>query len=272
MSILTTQCAIKVYVILLRRSKLILLGLACPLDLCCDNCIRKQNPTHTFESIYDFIGFLDTSCGRDPILCPPDDENSDSGSTVLSKSWGDLHPGNRLTKRRQVLDDWRYDCWMRDYRFCSWGPEGVMSDSVLSELASSIKIETIDDLLEGISGWSYASKYGREVLALLKDADREQKSESQAQRVKTMRANKKRKLEDLEGQELQDLGQSVHPGPSAVPLTLVHTRMINPIVVTHTSPPTKSQPPRPRPRPTLISRPYARADIFDSLMDNSRNV
>ena len=60
-----------------------------------------------------------------------------------------------------------------------------MPDPVLSELASFHKIETIDDLLKVIYDWGFASKYGPEILLLLHGADREQKRESQAQRVKT---------------------------------------------------------------------------------------
>ena len=55
---------------------------------------------------------------------------------------------------------------------------------MLSKLASSIKIETVDNLLEATADWSYMSKYGHEVLLLLKDIDRKQQRESQAQRVK----------------------------------------------------------------------------------------
>jgi len=62
---------------------------------------------------------------------------------------------------------------------------------MLSKLASSIKIETFDDLLEAASDWGYKSKYGHKVLLLLKNVDHEQQRESRAQHVKTMRANKK---------------------------------------------------------------------------------
>ena len=141
------------------------------LDLCCDNCIRKKDHTRCFESIYDLIGFLDASCGREPISCPVDDDNSDLGSTTSARTWGNLRAGNRLTIRRRVLEGWRYDCWKKNYRLCSWGPVGVMPDPVLSTLASSIKIQTVDDLLEVVSDWGYARKYGDEVLSLLKEAD-----------------------------------------------------------------------------------------------------
>ena len=53
---------------------------------------------------------------------------------------------------------------------------------MVSKLASSDKIETIDDLLEAASDWA---------------ADQEEQRKSQAQRVETLRAKKKRKLEDL---------------------------------------------------------------------------
>jgi len=174
----------KVYVTSFQRTELTILCPAHPLDPCCDNCVRKNNPTHRFRSIYDLIGFLDTSFGREPTLHPSDDDDSDSGSTVSLKNWGSLRTGTHLTARRQALENWRYDCWKKDYWFCSWGATGILSDLMLSKLASSIKIETVDNLLEATADWSYMSKYGHEVLLLLKDIDRKQQRESQAQRVK----------------------------------------------------------------------------------------
>lgn len=239
-----------------------------PLDLCCDNCIRKKEPSRRFKSIYDLIGFLDTAYGKEPISHPTGDDNLDLESAALPKTWGNLRAGNRLTLCRQVLEDWRYDCWKRDYRYCSWGVTGVMPDQVLSKLASSVEIETDDNLLEAVSDWGYASKYSHEILLLLKDADHKQQLESQAQHMKTRQTNKKCKLGDLERNEEQQNSEGpIHHGPLAPP----RTWMIEPIIVKHIPhpSPTRPQPPRPRPRPVLVSRPYTRTDIFDSLTNNS---
>lgn len=178
--------------------------------------------------------------------------------TVSPKTWGNLRAGTHLTMRRQVLEAWRCDCWKRDYRLCSWGAVGVMPDLILSKIASSIKIKTVDNLLEAISDWVYARKYGHEVLLLLKDADREHQVESQARRVKTRTLNRKRKIGDLEMDGARrDLAGFTPSGPSTTPLTSALTRMIDPIIVKHVGHPTRPQPsrPRPRPRPILVSRP-----------------
>ena len=45
---------------------------------------------------------------------------------------------------------------------------------MLSKLASLVKIETFDDLLEAASDWGYASKCSHEVLSLLTDVEHEQ--------------------------------------------------------------------------------------------------
>ena len=142
-----------------------------------------------------------------------------------------------------------------------------MPDAILSKLASFTKVETIDDLREAVSSWGYANKYGDEVFSLLRDADCEHQTESQAQRMKTRQLNKKRKIGDLERDEQQNLGRSGWPGLSPTPVTLVHTRMIEPVVVKNVAHFTR-QPSRPRPRPVLISHPYTRTDIFDCLMGN----
>ena len=254
--------------ILLLKSKLIELCSAHPLGLCCDNCIWKKNHAYHFETIYDFIGFLDTSCGRSPISHPVDDENSDLESATPAKDWGNLHAGNCLTICRRALECWWYECWKKNYQLCTWSSVGVMPDSILLMLASSIKIETIDDLLEAASNWGYVSKYGQEVLLLLKDTDCKHQLESQAWCAKTRQANKKRKLEDLQADEEQKVLQgSIHSGLSTTPLALAHTWVINPVVVKHIEPP-----PHLQLWPVLISRPYARTDVFDSLIDNSRHM
>ena len=273
MSFLITQHTIKVCATHYRRIELIASHSGYLFNLCCDNCIQKKNRTHRFESIYDLIGFLDTSCRREPISHPvnsddDNDNNNDLGSATSVKTWGTLRAGNRLATRRRVLESWRYDCWKKNYRLCSWGAVGVMPDPVVSTLASSIKIVTVDDLLEAVSDWGYASKYGQEVLLLLKDADREHQVESQTQRAKTREENKKRKLEDLQtDEELKVPGGPTHSASSTTPLTLVRTQMIIPIIVRDVKQPTRPQPSRPRPRPVPVSHSYTRTDAFDIFMN-----
>jgi hypothetical protein len=171
---------VKVCDLLLNRNALAIPPLAHPLGLCCDNCIREKNRGHRFESIYDLVGFIDTSYGREPVSCPVGDDDSDLESTGSPKDWGNLRTGSRLAIRRRVLEAWRYECWKRDYRLCSWGPVGVLPDVILSNLASFTEVKTVGDLLEAVPTWGYASKYGHEVLSLLKDADREYQLESEA--------------------------------------------------------------------------------------------
>lgn len=234
--------------------------------MCCDNCIRKKHPSQHFNSIYDLVGFLDNACGRDPILCPVDNDDSDMGSTTLAKIWGNLRAGNHLTMRHRALEGWRFECWTTNYQLCTWGSVGVMPDTVLLTLASSVKIKTIDDLLKAVPDWDYASKYGHEALSVLKDADCRHKSESQAQRVKTRQANQKCKLEDLQKDEEQKLLRGfIQPSLYTTPLTSPNTKMINPIVVKHIERPTRLSPSHSQSQPILVSRPYIRTDAFDVL-------
>ncbi|KAF9784429.1 hypothetical protein BJ322DRAFT_1109140 [Thelephora terrestris] len=276
-------------------------------NLCCDNCIRKNGRMRHIGSIYGLIGLLDASHGREPISrpWPTDSDDSDLESAVSPKTWGNLCAGNYLTVRHRVLEVWRYDCWKQNYQLCSWGVTGVMPDQVLSKLASFIKIEAIDDLLEAVSDWGYGSKYGPDILSLLKDTDCKHLLESQAQRTKTRQANKKRKLEDLERNEaLQNLRGFRHSGSLALSLALAHTWMLDSVLIKHILCPVGSQPSRPPPsqpqpsrlqlshpqlpclqhsrpqssrtqpsrlqsQPIFISCPYIRTDITDSLMNNS---
>ena len=254
---------------LLHKQQLTALHLELLLGICCDNCMRKANPTNRFESIYDIIGFLDTSSGRKEISRPIKSEHSDLESSILPKTWGNLRTGTRLVMRREALKAWRYNQWTKDYQLCSWGAIGVMPDHIVSKLASSVKIETMDDLLEAVSDWGYASKYGDDTLSLLKATDDKHRSELQAQREQTRQRNKKRKIEDLErDMELQDFGGLAQPGPSTTPLYLIHSWILEPVLVKYVGRPRPK--PRPKSQPILVSRPYTRTDIFDSLMGNSK--
>jgi len=64
----------------------------------------------------------------------------------------------------------------------------------------------------------------------------------------------------------------MHPGPSFVPLALVRTRMINPVVVKQIPHPTQPQPLRPQHQPIPVSHPYTCTDVFDSLMNSSKGM
>ena len=136
---------------------------------------------------------------------------------------------------------------------------GSCGSLVLSKLASFNKIKTVDDLLKAASDWDYANVCGNEVFQLLKDADEQHRFESRVQRVRTTQLNKTRKMEDSEGG-----GERQGPGG------LIHTHMIRPVVVLHINPTTRPQPSRSQPQQILISRPYTRTDVFDSLINHSR--
>lgn len=120
----------------------------------------RVNYNGHFETIYDLVGFLDAVFGREPISCPADNNNSDLGSATPPKAWGYLCSGNHLMMCHQVLDTWQYDCWKENYQLCSWGAMGVTPDLVLSKLATSTKIKTIDNLLEAVSDWVTQASMG----------------------------------------------------------------------------------------------------------------
>ena len=239
----------KVHATCYKIHELNVLCLALPFGKCCNNCIRKSYPANRFETIYDLISFIDTSFGRGPVLYPIGGEGSDVESTTSPKTWGNLHSGNRLTIRRQALETWRFDCWDGDYCFCSFGPVGVMPDAILSKLASFTKIETVDNILKAVSTWGYASRYSHEVLSWLKDADHEHQIKSQTQQAKMRQLNKECKMET---DEQQDLGRFTQSGSFPTPVALVHTWMIDPVIVKHVARPIIPQHSRPRPRPTPI--------------------
>lgn len=104
--------------------------------------------------VYDLISFLATRCGRDSMSHPVDNDTPNSGLSLRThhsaRNLGKSSRRGRLTNRRWTLDDRRYDCWARNYRLRTEGEVGVMSDTILPTLVSSIRIGTVDDLLGAV--------------------------------------------------------------------------------------------------------------------------
>lgn len=128
-------------------------------------------------------------------------------------------------------------------------------------------------LTRGSLWLGYTSQYGDKVLSLLKNTNNKHQHKAQTQCVKTRVGNKKCKIEDLERDaEQQELGGSTHSSSTTVPLVLVHTQMINPIIVKCVGHPARLQPSCPHPQPTPIIHPYIHSDVFDSLMGSLEHM
>lgn len=87
--------------------------------------------------------------------------------------------GPHLEAARTVLEAWRLRTKQRQYTPSSLTAASLLPDSILKVLASSRRIETIDDLRDETS-WIYAPRHGTEVLHLLRKVDDDQEAAKRA--------------------------------------------------------------------------------------------
>lgn len=79
--------------------------------------------------------------------------------------------GDRLRHCRKAIERWRSQCWRQHYVGSAWGPRALMSDPVITKLATHAHIKTLDNLRTEIPDWDFAERHGTDVLAIIRDAD-----------------------------------------------------------------------------------------------------
>lgn len=112
-----------------------------------------------------------------PIQIEVSDDDDDvpelaSGTTAPKKTTL-LAPrrGEPLASCRQVLTQWRAKTWLAEYSMCAFDKTALLEDKDLTVLASRAQIQNLSDLKFNVPNWSFASKYGQEVLAILREVD-----------------------------------------------------------------------------------------------------
>lgn len=79
---------------------------------------------------------------------------------------------DRLLSCRKALKVWRQQCWDTHFSDCIFGEETILSEKMLTTLASAARIKTLEDLKAELSDWAFADQFGYEVLAILQEIDR----------------------------------------------------------------------------------------------------
>ncbi|KAH7924176.1 hypothetical protein BV22DRAFT_1013804, partial [Leucogyrophana mollusca] len=78
-----------------------------------------------------------------------------------------------LKGARTLLENWRYEVWMELYSEGPYGPEGLLPDAIITKIANSRRLKSVDDLI-GI-GWSSSRvmKHGMAVVKMLEEYDKD---------------------------------------------------------------------------------------------------
>ncbi|KAH9965470.1 P-loop containing nucleoside triphosphate hydrolase protein [Russula dissimulans] len=61
--------------------------------------------------------------------------------------------------------------WRRDYGLCAWGPNVLLAEPVITKLAMNASLSSLEDVKHEVPDWDFASKYGTDVIEVIKGAD-----------------------------------------------------------------------------------------------------
>lgn len=135
---------------------------------CCDNCIRKANPSREFTDITHLVeSVLPALKINEPIT-------QDTPPHPSAKATKGVGPrcDERRAACRDFLTRWRVDCWVKNHKDEVWGPEILLPDKVLTKLAATASLKTKEDIKEEVEGWWFWEMYSQEVLDGLREIDK----------------------------------------------------------------------------------------------------
>jgi hypothetical protein len=101
--------------------------------------------------------------------------------------------GDRLQHCRKVIERWRSQCWHQHYEGSAWGPRALMSDPIVTKLATHTHIKTLENLRMEVPEWDFALRHGTDVLAIIRDADSRYKQQNLRENSQTNRRTEKQK-------------------------------------------------------------------------------
>jgi len=136
---------------------------------CCDNCIQRRRAipdailTDAETKVLSLIDRI--QAGSFPI---PDasQEVIDVGANSPMR-----RRGERFKVCREALAQWRDRTWHRDYGLCAWGPNALLPEEVITKLASSLSLSSLEDVKREVPDWDFAEDYGAVVIDAINKAD-----------------------------------------------------------------------------------------------------
>jgi len=170
---------------------------------CCDSCILKRRGipdailTSVEETVLSLVDRIRAkpSPTRDASQGPIDVGGLDvvTGPNISSPR----RRGEWLRLCREALAQWRDNTWDQKYSRCAWGPNVLLPKTVITKLASSVSVSTLEDLKREVPDWDFAEVYGLAVIDIIKGSDdlwkREHDQEIQARKENRRRQSEKNK-------------------------------------------------------------------------------
>ena len=168
---------------------------------CCDLCVRRKSEDPQCQ-LSDAERNLLTLIGRVGARTRPNTDHQviDVDAVTIAKKPG-LRRKERLQLCQEALECWRQDLWNQDYLDSAISPRALMSDAIITKLATRTHLSTTEDIKSDIPEWTLVDQYGAQALNAVKNADDSWKTEH----AKQLEMNKaKRQRQSLENKERRE--------------------------------------------------------------------
>ena len=179
-----------------------------PRHCCCDLCVlkkvkNKEELTARESHIYQLHKRINSRF-----------EALDASAPKQPKARKAIGLGRRRDERleacKNTLTDWQAKTYASEFKHCIFGPQALMSDKILTKLASCADIKTVEAIKGQIPDWVWADEYGEAVLRLLEPIDSAWKAETTA-KAKENRAKKAKVKAEAKQTEAVPTSQYMQP-------------------------------------------------------------
>jgi hypothetical protein len=108
-------------------------------------------------------------------ITPGSPQDAIDVDTLVIPAEDTKRPGPRRAERLQIcrkaITEWRSRTWLEKYGDCAWGPNVLLPEAILTQLATRSHISTVEEIKKEFPDWDFADDYGSVVLKLIRDAD-----------------------------------------------------------------------------------------------------
>lgn len=180
---------------------------------CCDNCVLAKKVagkalSSAEQAVVEFIAqiTMGSDVGQDEtedndedaVKCEDLDTNLNNAPADAPYRIVAMRRDQHLADCRACLYRWRMKCWVDNYTYCSFTPQILLPDVVLTRLASWGRLQQVSDIREKIPSWVFADVHGAEVLGLLAEIDLRYHTVAEERKVLEKEARTKRAAETKE--------------------------------------------------------------------------
>jgi superfamily II DNA/RNA helicase len=198
---------------------------------CCDLCVLRRacecpdNLSPQEQAILKLIRHLDSRTAaqadstRDEDVHMPEDmsDNEERPSAPQSTQTATKRPrcagpccAKCLKTCHDALIKWHNEIWNRDFLDCTFDPESIIPDAVLTKIASRARLKTFADIKEELLDWIWVDEYGNEALQVLVPIDaawneenEREKAERKAKKARVTKENQKKRYEERLAQSVR---------------------------------------------------------------------